>query len=219
MTRISQDALDKALLKAAGQGRAEMVTMLLRQGADANAGAGEAPAIFIAAAGNHAECIRRLLNAGADINARNSKGSTALMVAAFNANMKALAVLLDAGADRSLRNKEGTDALSFAKTRGAADAINMLSQDPDEVIHQSRLGDRVLEEIFNFRTLERISLVRKAPGQPVEALYRESFTHIENLPALRKAFEQHRTRGGTRREQDVFPQALAKPAKLRRPPQ
>lgn len=218
MTRISQDALDRALLKAAGQGRADMVSILLRQGARADAGAGEIPAIFSAALGNHTECMRRLLEAGADINARNSKGSTPLMAAAFHGHLQATEFLVDAGADRFLRNKEGTDALGFAKLRGFAEIIAALSSDPNQITHVSRIGDRLLEEVFNFRTLERISFVRKDAGQPVEALYRESFARIENLSALRKAFEQHRARGGTRSEQDVFPNVLSKKPALRRGP-
>lgn len=220
MTENPQDTLDKALVKAAAQGKAEQVASLLQQRADPDAGAGASPAIFVAAAGNHATCIKILLAAGAKVDATNSKGSTALMVAAFNGNIKAMRVLLDAGADRRLKNRDGTDALSFARTRQSPEAIALLTQDPDEIIERSRLGDRLLEEIFNFRTLERISLVRKGANQPVEAIYRESFSRIEDLPALRSAFEKHRRGGGKRTVEDVFPHRLEKQKSvLRRKPE
>jgi hypothetical protein len=220
MTETLQDTLDRALIKAAAQGKAEQLVSLLQQRANPNAGAGASPALFAAAAGNHAACIRLLLAAGAKVDVTNSKGSTPLMVAAFNANLKAMRVLLDAGADRSLKNRDGVDALAFAKTRGSPEAIALLNEEADEIIQRSRLGDRMLEEIFNFRTLERISLVRKGAGQPIEALYRESFTQIENLPALREAFQKHRQRGGKRTVEDVFPHRLDKQkAGLRRKPE
>lgn len=220
MTETLQDTLNKALVKTAAQGKAEQLALLLRQGAHPDAGAGTAPALFVAAAGNHAACIRLLLGVGAKVDVTNSKGSTPLMVAAFNANLKAMRLLLDAGADRSLKNRDGTDALKFAKARESAEAVALLNEDADEIIQRSRLGDRMLEEIFNFRTLERISLVRKGADQPIEALYRESFTHIEDLPALREAFQTHRQRGGKRTVEDVFPHRLDKQkAALRRKPE
>jgi len=221
MTDTPQEALDKALVRAAAQGKAELVASLLQQRANPDAGAGASPALFAAAAGNHAACIKILLAAGANVDVRNSKGSTPLMVAAFNANLKAMRVLLDAGADRKLKTREGVDALGFAKTRESLEAIALLTQDPDEIMQRSRLGNRTLEEIFNFRTLERISLVRKGPDQPVEALYRESFTLIEDLPALREAFQKHRQRGGTRTAEEVFPHRLnkQKPALRQKPDQ
>lgn len=220
MTDTPQEALDKALVRAAAQGKAELVASLLHQRANPDAGADASPALFAAAAGNHAACIRLLLGAGAKVDVTNSKGSTPLMVAAFNANLKALRLLLDAGADRGLKNRDGADALSFAKTRAAPEAIALLNETADEIIQRSRLGDRMLEEIFNFRTLERISLVRKGADQPIEALYRESFTHIEDLPALREAFQTHRQRGGKRTVEDVFPHRLDKQkAALRRKPE
>lgn len=199
-----------ALVKTAGEGNAGVLTVLLQRGARPDAGAGETPALFAAAAANHTECIRVLLEAGADINVRNTKGSTPLMAAAFHGKLDALRQLLDAGADRHLRNNDNTNAEGFAKVRGSPEAVEMLSQNADEIFSYTRMGDRLIEEVFNFRALERISLVRKAAGEPVEAMYREGFDRIQNLPALRDAFDKHRARGGKRSEQDVFPQAMDK---------
>lgn len=199
-----------ALVKTAGEGDAGVLTVLLQRGARPDAGAGETPALFAAAAANHTECIRVLLEAGADINVRNTKGSTPLMAAAFHGKLDALRQLLDAGADRHLRNNDNTNAEGFAKVRGSPEAVEMLSQNADEIFSYTRMGDRLIEEVFNFRALERISLVRKAAGEPVEAMYREGFDRIQNLPALRDAFDKHRARGGKRSEQDVFPQAMDK---------
>lgn len=199
-----------ALVKTAGEGDAGVLTVLLQRGARPDAGAGETPALFAAAAANHTECIRVLLEAGADINVRNTKGSTPLMAAAFHGKLDALRQLLDAGADRHLRNNDNTNAEGFAKVRGSPEAVEMLSQNADEIFSYTRMGDRLIEEVFNFRALERISLVRKAAGEPVEAMYREGFDRIQSLPALRDAFDKHRARGGKRSEQDVFPQAMDK---------
>lgn len=206
----NQQALDMALIKTADEGNAGAMAVLLQRGANPNAGAGERPALFAAAAANHTNCIRLLLAAGADINACNAKGSTALMAAAFHGQTDAVRQLLEAGADRHLHNKDGTHAQRFAQMRGVSDIIQLLAQDPNEIVVYTRTGDRVIEEIFNFRALERISLVRKAAGAPVEAMFREGFDRIENLPALRDAFDKHRARGGKRSEDEIFPHAADK---------
>ncbi len=210
MASYNQQALDMALVKTAGEGNAGVLTVLLQRGARPDAGAGETPALFAAAAANHTECICVLLEAGADINVRNTKGSTPLMAAAFHGKLDALRQLLEAGADRHLRNKDNTNAEGFAKVRGLPEAVEMLSQNADEIFSYTRMGDRLIEEVFNFRALERISLVRKSAGEPVEAMFREGFDRIQSLPALRDAFDKHRARGGKRSEQDVFPQAMDK---------
>ncbi len=210
MASYNQQALDMALIKTASEGNAGALAVLLQRGARPDAGAGETPALFAAAAANHTECIRVLLDAGADINVRNTKGSTPLMAAAFHGKLDALRQLLDAGADRHLRNNDNTNAEGFAKVRGSVEAVEMLSQNADEIFSYTRVGDRLIEEVFNFRALERISLVRKAAGEPVEAMFREGFDRIQNLPALRDAFDKHRARGGKRSEQEVFPQETGK---------
>lgn len=223
MASYNQQALDTALVKTASEGNAGAMAVLLQRGASPDAGAGETPALLAAAAANHTKCIRVLLDAGADINVRNTKGSTPLMAAAFHGKLEALRQLLDAGADRHLRNKDNTNAEGFAKVRGSMEAVEMLSQNADEIFTYTRVGDRLIEEVFNFRALERISLVRKAAGEPVEAVFREGFDRIQNLPALRDAFEKHRARGGRRSEQEIFPQGVdgrldKKPGALPRPP-
>jgi hypothetical protein len=82
------------------------------------------------------------------------------------------------------------------------------------VILRSKLGDRTLEEVFNFATKERISLVRKEAGAPVEAFIRESFSDISEKSGLRLAFEEHKRRGGKVPEDEVFPDKIVKKLKL-----
>lgn len=210
MTQISQELLNKALVAAAGSGRMAQVGLLLRQGAAPDAGRADSPALFAAAAGNHDVCLRLLIKAGADVNARNAKGSTALMIAAFHGHLEAMRTLLDSGADRFLKNRDGQDAAGYARLQGHSSAEALLLRDADEVVHKRPLGNRILEETFNFRTRERISLIRKGPEQPVEAIYRESFARIGDTPALREAFDTYRARGGKRTEEEIFPERMGK---------
>lgn len=85
----------------------------------------------------------------------------------------------------------------------------------DVVIFTQHMGDLVLEDAFNFASLERLTFVRKGPGGDVQSMTRESFNEVNNQRLLRQAFEEHVKRGGTTPENEVFPEA--KP-RITRPP-
>jgi hypothetical protein len=156
------------------------------------------------------------LQEGAEIDSVNDKRRTALMSAAYAGHLKVVEVLLEAGADKTLRDSINETAEDDARAKGHKD-IETLLQDyvrvvktPDEVIFQRPLGDRVLEEIFNFAVLERISLVRRHKHGPVEAIAYTSFENVNDQSQLREAFNEHVRRGGTADEARVFPHKLAK---------
>lgn len=75
-----------ALLKAAEEGRWELVPRLLKEGAGANVrrhGDEATPLMLAAAKGRH-DIVETLLEHGADVNAANINGWTALMAASAN---------------------------------------------------------------------------------------------------------------------------------------
>ena len=128
-------------------------------------------------------------------------------------------VLLKAGADTSLRNCISYTAECCASYYKYNDIVKILQnpppkravvENPDEIIFQRPLSNRTLEEIFNFVSLERISLIRNGDYGPVEAIVRESFSVIEDESVLRKAFEEHVKRGGKADESVIFPNRLLK---------
>lgn len=153
------------------------------------------------------QAVKALLEAGADV---NSDGGLALIWAAYKGNLEIVELLLEAGADRSLRDHDKT-AMDWALEAGHTHIVTRLKENPDQIIFQQQLSDRTLEEIFNFVTLERISLIRKSPTGNVEAMACTGFSAIEDQSRLRRAFEEHRRRGGKTEESRVFPNVLSKP--------
>jgi len=141
---------DAILMTAARTGNAEIVTMLLARGANANAresSLGET-ALMWAAAENHPEAVRALIEHGSDPNARSEKlvypkdrfglegvttilphGSwTALMYAARQGSLEAARALAESKADLNLADPDGTTALELAILNGHFDTAAMLTE-------------------------------------------------------------------------------------------
>lgn len=219
-----QRRLDKKLVAAAGKGDVLEVNRLLDAGANVNACSSFwGPPIFAAAyAGDtdaHHQVIETLIARGADLNVRNGVSCTALMGAANRGHLGAARLLLAAGADATLRGRD-RDSLDWAMTSGNPEMILLLQKKPEpepvidspqDVVFRRPLGNRVLEEVFDFAARERITLIRKGEDGPVEAVTRDSFTSIEDRARLREAFDTYVKRGGTASEEYVFAEHLAKP--------
>ena len=220
-----QKKLDKNLVKAAEKGDVQEVNRLLDSGAHVNAcTSGGGPPVFHAAyAGDtdaHHQVIETLIARGADVNIRNSVACTALMGAANRGNVGAARLLLAAGADSTMRGR-GKDALDWALTSGNPEVIALLErkpkppepvvENPQDVVFRRPLGNRIMEEVFDFTARERITLIRKGEDGPVEAVTRDSFISLEDRSRLREAFEIYTQRGGAATEQDIFVECLAKP--------
>ncbi|MBI3442062.1 MAG: ankyrin repeat domain-containing protein [Proteobacteria bacterium] len=218
-----QKSLNKQLRKAACKGRLEDMQRLLEEGADINASNKyNDPPLFNAAHYGHIECVRFLLQKGAKVDVMAPFGCTPLMGAAERGYVDIVHLLLAAGADPALRAR-GQTAANWAimnNHEGAAKILRQVMQptpveNPNEIVFQHQLGNRILQEVFNFEVLERISLVRKDADSAVEAITRDSFSTLTDQSQLRKAFEEHVRRGGKADESRVFPYVLSKP----KPPQ
>jgi len=106
-----------ALHGAAKHGRAEMVEMLLKRGADANlcvSGSGRWPtdcsALMLASGTGCNRVVERLLAYKACTEKRDASGLTALMLAARNGHAKVIQVLLSKGADpKAVRKRPDKD--------------------------------------------------------------------------------------------------------------
>ncbi len=218
-----QRRLDKKLIKAAAKGNAPEVIRLLDAGANVNAQfTYQAPPLFAAAysgdTDGHHQTIEILLARGAEVDQRNGVNCTALMGAANRGHFRAAQLLLDAGADRSLRGRD-RDALGWALMSGNPELIAFLQQKPpeptvegpQEVVLRRTLGNRTMEEIFDFAARERITLIRNGEDGPVEAVTRDGFSAIEDRARLREAFVLYVKKGGSGDEASVLGDALAKP--------
>jgi ankyrin repeat protein len=119
-----------ALIGAAGNGNAELVKLLLANGADVNAQSdpvfetvrkgnleiGSLSPLILAVNTPSPETVRLLLDAGANVNARDVRGMTPLMlaVASDHANEKIVRMLLAKSPAVDVRSKHGESALDWA---------------------------------------------------------------------------------------------------------
>jgi len=94
----------------------------------------------------------------------------------------------------------------------AATASISKPQDADQIVYNSPLLDRTMQEVFNFAGLERITLIRKTLEGPIESVARDPFDRLQDIPDLQKAFDEHKKRGGKTPEEKVFPNRIPKPA-------
>lgn len=131
------------------------------------------------------------------------------MFAAYNGHALVVRYLLDMGADRTLRDSQNEIAEDDARNKGHIEALDLLRNywsvpsTPDQVIYERPLSNRTLEEVYDFTSLERISMIRKSSKGAVEVVTREKFSLISK-DDLRKAFNEHRARGDTADEMQVF---------------
>ncbi len=104
-----------ALHKAAFNGYADCVKILLATGANINAVNRDGrTAVQKAAKNGHADCVRMLLAVGADVDAVDRDGRTALYLAACRGHADCVELLLAVGAEVNAVDRDGNKALYYA---------------------------------------------------------------------------------------------------------
>jgi ankyrin repeat protein len=142
------------------------------------------------------------------------------MGAAYSGNLDLVRLMYERGADFKRLDDSGQGPLSRAEEKQHREVVAFLKNPPpltppvDEISFTYPLQDRVLQEIFNFERRERVTLIRHTKTGPVEAVCREPFADFKDRAALRKAFDEHRRRGGTTPEEELFPETLNKGGRL-----
>ncbi len=208
--------LNKQMTEAAQQGDIAAMERLLAQGAEVTFPDTNDPLIQAACKGQ-TEAIRWLLDHGAAINRQDNAGKwTPLMCTGYYGHPEAAQLLLERGARRDLVNHKGQTALACAREQQKPAAAQVLLNNPDEISFFYSLSDRTMQEVFNFPRRERVTLIRQGDNGPVEAMQRDSFTSLDDLTGLRKAFAEHKRMGGKLEETDVFSTGLIKPKILRK---
>lgn len=196
-----------ALGYAAWSGAIEAMRDLIRRGADVNATSedfGHTP-LHWAIDNDKLQAVRVLVEAGADLKARNENRMTPLQFA-LKRKRAAIAALLT-NAERLETVKKAEEMVRNMRPATPAAPAPEKKENPDIVIFSFKAGDRTLEEVFNFVSFEQISLTKRDADGTLEAQTRRNFADIDNDRLLRRAFEEHKRRGGTAAESEVFPDA------------
>lgn len=214
-----QSRLNAKLIKAATKGDVKAVISLIDKGAEVNQPGTDGPLFMAAYSGDsdaHRQVIEILLQKGAEVDIRNSVNCTPLMGAANAGHAGAAQLLLNAGADPTLTGRD-KNAFQWALTSGSEETIYLLQpkherrpDNADEVTVLHTIGNRTIEEVFNFSSKERITMVRNGVDGPVEAVTRQNFKDIADRQALHEAYDQYVAKGGTAEESDIFPEVLVK---------
>jgi ankyrin repeat protein len=134
------------LLWAAAYGRAEVVKMLLRRGADPNVkqDCDDATALHWAATGGHADVVEALLKGGADIDAIGQVAWTPLHAAAAKGRATVVETLLRYGADVDAKNFLHQRPLHCAAAYGHEDVVEALLRGSADIDAQDQLGETPL---------------------------------------------------------------------------
>ena len=122
-----------ALMSASASYRADVVSFLLRSGADVAVRTTDGQTALHTAVGSspslpdkQQECVRILLEHGAEIDAQDKNGVTPLMNAAWFGCTLAVSELLRHGASVSLHDKQGRTAEDLARIKNQLEIIPIL---------------------------------------------------------------------------------------------
>lgn len=111
---------------AANGGRASVVALLLKIGANPDGANGGYRPLQGAAAYGYRKVARMLLRAGAHVDATDSRGTTPLMQAAWGDQASMVRLLLGAGATPRLKDKSGETAFDMAREKQFNDIERLL---------------------------------------------------------------------------------------------
>lgn len=172
------------------------------------------------------EAVKMFIALGSNVNAQAENGNTALHLAASYQKDDVVEYLIERGADVRLENKSGYCAEAVAGHSSTKrilsrklweDTIETLLPPPplglplppeappalaasrsvEEIILVRPLADRVLMEVFNFKTQEYTRMIRTSENGPVENSDYAMFPDVRNRSRLREAFDEYKKRGGT----------------------
>jgi ankyrin repeat protein len=136
-----------SLQDAAARGKADVVNMLLKLGADVNAvGTKGNRALEIACRKGNAQVTKILLDYGADVRLRTNAGTTVLHEAALGDSSEVIEMLLALKADiNAMDTESGSTPLHFAASFGRLNAVKTLVRRGAEVNRKDRKGMTPLE--------------------------------------------------------------------------
>ena len=202
----AEAGMNERLLYAVEIGHIDTVKDCLENGADVNydANGTKDHAFYTACRYGRKNIIDLLLQNGADVNKTSPQGEPSLFIAARARLEKTMSTLREAGADPH-QTWQGKNLYEICNQscRNLVEKFIKETQ-KDVIILRNTVSDIVLEDCYHFGMLERTSIVRDANKNAIIQITRDSFQSLGDTPQLRKAFNEHKARGGTTPEEDVF---------------
>ncbi|KAB0390919.1 hypothetical protein E2I00_014073, partial [Balaenoptera physalus] len=133
------------IIWAAGRGHADIVQLLLQNGAKVNCSDkyGTTPLVWAARKG-HLECVKHLLAMGADVDQEGANSMTALIVAVKGGYTQSVKEILKRNPNVNLTDKDGNTALMIASKEGHTEIVQDLLDAGTYVNIPDRSGDTVL---------------------------------------------------------------------------
>ena len=159
-----------ALQLVSWNGHAEIVAILLENGADVNMNDNEdgSTALQLASRYGHTEIVSMLLNYGAIVNEVDNDGYTALQYASNEGHTNIVAMLLEKGADVNANNEyDGNTALHMASMNDEkenTDIVRMLLEKGADVNATNKDGSTALSRASRNGHTEIMKLLKKAMG-------------------------------------------------------
>ncbi|QGQ44791.1 ankyrin repeat domain-containing protein [Metabacillus sediminilitoris] len=140
--------LNQQLIQAAERQETELVSRLIKEGADINTQDSEGrTAAMIATYNNDVETAKILIEAGADVNIQDNIENNPFLYAGAEGYIEILKLTIEAGADPALTNRYGGTALIPASEHGYVDVIEELLTNTDiDINHVNDLGWTALLE-------------------------------------------------------------------------
>jgi tetratricopeptide (TPR) repeat protein len=129
------------LMRAAAQGRTDLIPQIIAAGVDVNARDKEGnSALYFAAGNGHLESTEALLRAGANANSVDNTGSPVLVSPSVQGFTPIVRLLLSKGARPNQADQDGDNALILASASGKAEVVDVLLAGGASIDAQNKNG-------------------------------------------------------------------------------
>ena len=200
------------LIYAANKKNEYMVRHLLLKGADPKTRTSDGVSTLDMARSNSNLAIVRLIEGGKEAAEKSLAAETAPKKAPQHPSDHDDGAQLAAALNPEAESERRRAARARLKAKMAALHVPApLQPDAQEILLERKVGDLVLQELFNFSARERLTFVRLGEGGPVQAFTRENFADIAAKSVIRVAFDEYRRRGGTMNEAEALSPGLEMP--------
>lgn len=146
---MSQEEVNKSLVKAVTRHDAEKVRVLLKLGGDPNVKHNNSPVLLRAAREGALYVMQALLAAGADVDVRSDLGNSPLHLAARSGYSEVAVQLVHSGAFVDAINRSGVTPLQMALAHGHLDVARSLLRLNADMFLQNKVGETAYDVAGN----------------------------------------------------------------------